>query len=468
MFAQAITETVCRRSELPKLHRLSPSITTPMTLPVWGAILDDVWVHRSSESDDANRNAACWLGRVDHEWSQIGVTSHPAKKVNDAFNTEIQGAYVNSEEHTLSLSPTKTVELMGACFWLLTLWQPNRHSLARAVGKLGFCHCFRPPLRASFGIMYQFLEDEREARRVRGMLPEAVWLELVEAAVLCPLAVMELSAPWARTIHTTDAAGTGGHGLAYSYADKDLVQAWSQSCSWRGGYSHLQHERGSDPCPLVIADLPLHKRFWHEVSRPGGRSHINLEEFDAQNWSLERRLLSFGQIGARCLEGGDSAVAVSAAIKGRSSSWLVHRRCRTQMALCLAGGLIPMRFYMRSALNPADRPSRRAPLVSVRAPLRPPGAPCVVVHLFSGPARDGDLEHHLMRLAKINHCWVHVISLDICKDPAHDLLNDELFSQIREWCYNGKVFGLVAGYPCNTVSRARYRPGGPPPLRLEK
>ena len=120
---------------------------------------------------------------------------------------------------------------------------------------------------------------------------------------------------------------------------------------------------------------------------------------------------------------------------------------------------------MRSAKNPADRPSRRAPLVSVRAPLVPLAGPCVVLHLFAGPAREGDIEYHMNRLGKANGCWVHTISLDICRDPSHDLLDDNLFGQLRQWCFSGKIFGFIAGFPCNTVSRARFRPGGPPPLR---
>ena len=40
-----------------------------------------------------------------------------------------------------------------------------------------------------------------------------------------------------------------------------------------------------------------------------------------------------------------------------------------------------------------------------------------------------------------------------------------LFSHLRQWCYSGRVFCMIAGFPCNTVSGARHRPGGPPPLR---
>ena len=36
---------------------------------------------------------------------------------------------------------------------------------------------------------------------------------------------------------------------------------------------------------------------------------------------------------------------------------------------------------------------------------------------------------------------------------------------LRQWCWRGVIFGFLAGHPGCTVSRARRRPGGPPPLR---
>ena len=91
--------------------------------------------------------------------------------------------------------------------------------------------------------------------------------------------------------------------------------------------------------------------------------------------------------------------------------------------------------------------------------------PLVVLHLFSGPRRCGDLEHWLQHLGALNNVPVVVYSLDTIISAKHDLLNNDLFGQLRRWCYSGLVFAIVGGFPCCTVSRARHRPGGPPPLR---
>ena len=58
-----------------------------------------------------------------------------------------------------------------------------------------------------------------------------------------------------------------------------------------------------------------------------------------------------------------------------------------------------------------------------------------------------------------------VFSFDIVIDPKHDILEPGFFSMLRYWCYSGLVWGLHGGPVCSTWSRARWRPGGPPPLR---
>eukprot|EP00974_Lingulodinium_polyedra_P119662 11172026-Lingulodinium_polyedra.AAC.1 len=63
--------------------------------------------------------------------------------------------------------------------------------------------------------MFTYLEKAREARVGRLRRPEDLRLELLEAAALCGLARMELSAPWAEQVICSDTC-PGGHGLAYA------------------------------------------------------------------------------------------------------------------------------------------------------------------------------------------------------------------------------------------------------------
>ena len=79
-------------------------------LPVWGSILDDVWVLRDRDAPGLNAEAATWTREVDAQWRAVGATTHETKKCDDAENTEIQGGFLHSRRHTLGSSPGKTVD----------------------------------------------------------------------------------------------------------------------------------------------------------------------------------------------------------------------------------------------------------------------------------------------------------------------------------------------------------------------
>ena len=55
--------------------------------------------------------------------------------------------------------------------------------------------------------------------------------------------------------------------------------------------------------------------------------------------------------------------------------------------------------------------------------------------------------------------------VDLLVGPAHDLLNDSTFSNLQRLCSSGLVGVAAAAPPCSAFSRARLRPGGPPPVR---
>ena len=213
------------RAGLPMSSRLLPTLAVPTTTPLWASILDDVWALFTDERTAENEEASLWLPRVDVEWDKVGVKSHTGKQVDRGRHAEIQGARVQTDTHQVGLSGSKTTALMTSTWWVLSQFRPSRRSLERLVGKFGFIHTFRAPLRASFGEMYRFLDAAREQRLTRTALPEVCWWELMEAACLAPLAQMELSAPWSPVVQCSDAA-PGGHGLAYAYVGAAEAKRW--------------------------------------------------------------------------------------------------------------------------------------------------------------------------------------------------------------------------------------------------
>ena len=123
---------------------------------------------------------------------------------------------------------------------------------------------------------------------------------------------------------------------------------------------------------------------------------------------------------------------------------------------------------MPSKKNYADPPSRvyRGKSLSLERPsLGLSERWLVALHLYSGRRRDGDFENALRAVAAERGVLVICFSLDIRVSCKHDLLRNKLFSQLRFWCWSGRVFFALSGSPCSTWTKLRYRPGGPPPLR---
>ncbi|CAK0872525.1 unnamed protein product [Prorocentrum cordatum] len=91
----------------------------------------------------------------------------------------------------------------------------------------------------------------------------------------------------------------------------------------------------------------------------------------------------------------------------------------------------------------------------------------VVMHLFAGRRRRGDVQEVVERLAKERNLRVLFLSADLLDDPRWDLANPSTFSALMELCEGGWVDIVLGGPPCSTWSRARYnrRRPGPPPVR---
>jgi hypothetical protein len=58
-----------------------------------------------------------------------------------------------------------------------------------------------------------------------------------------------------------------------------------------------------------------------------------------------------------------------------------------------------------------------------------------------------------------------VLEWDILKGPQFDLMVSSNRSRVRGWILSGATAAVHIGTPCKSWSRARDRPGGPPPLR---
>ena len=86
--------------------------------------------------------------------------------------------------------------------------------------------------------------------------------------------------------------------------------------------------------------------------------HINVAELKAILAAIRWRTRSAANIASRCIHLSDSQVSISVLVKGRSSSVLLQRVLHRLNCLVLATALHIAHVFVRTDLNPADKPSR--------------------------------------------------------------------------------------------------------------
>ena len=87
--------------------------------------------------------------------------------------------------------------------------------------------------------------------------------------------------------------------------------------------------------------------------------HINVLEARAYGLALRWRARALRHHGSRFVHLVDSLVVLGVMSKGRSSSTRLRPVIMRNAAVILAAGFYPSLGYVRTHVNPADRPSRR-------------------------------------------------------------------------------------------------------------
>ena len=78
------------------------------------------------------------------------------------------------------------------------------------------------------------------------------------------------------------------------------------------------------------------------------------------------------------------------------------------------------------------------------------------LHLFSGPRRRGDVQHHMESRARQHGLNLIVLSIDVVLNAqTADLQNPHTIKHWLNMIQQSRVIGLLAGPPCSTWSRAR-------------
>ena len=91
-----------------------------------------------------------------------------------------------------------------------------------------------------------------------------------------------------------------------------------------------------------------------------------------------------------------------------------------------------------------------------------------MIHLFSGPRREGDLEHYMRLFAATAGVIIAVESIDILIHAGMDLRETSFFESLLAAVRAGIFYLMHAGLICRTWSKARFKRPGPPILRTRE
>lgn len=92
----------------------------------------------------------------------------------------------------------------------------------------------------------------------------------------------------------------------------------------------------------------------------------------------------------------------------------------------------------------------------------------VVIHMFAGERRDGDIQSFLETMMDAAGLRLLMLSVDLAEDPNWDFANLSTFNSLMIPAEEGLIDVFLGGPPCSTVARSRFVfiPGGPRPLRF--
>ena len=347
-------------------------------------------------------------------------------------------------------------------------------SILRKILELGFCTkeilqkvmgsvCFVFQYRREFYSLqhhvYKFIQGMKEGRWT--YLPGHINDELRSIALHVPFAFWSMRRSVLPDVIATDATPTTGGATVASVPAEIGKELWRRS-EVRG--SAVRLDRGGDfewdaatPSePSRFASALSECLRWEVCASYTFRqtSRINLQELRAFKRELCKVASRFSARGRIQLFVNDSRVVVGAVAKGRSSSFKINGLLRTLVPFLLFGDVTVALLWVETSSNPADYPSRSAPLPLPRPPtkwMRELGLQAGGgwgLEIFAGSCR-------LTRAHKELGCPMH--------EPIERELGSDAFSpEIEKLICGGHVQWVWLAPPCCSFSPLRNLDRGGP------
>ena len=411
-------------------------------------------------------------------YKRVGIQRKPEKSQYDVREAVVWGGEISSSRRDVRGAVDKLRQLAVITSYLALVGCCSTVIMRRLVGcwvhHLMFQRCAMCLLDSVYKWMHEPNVDITRWRRISN----AVLEELIGLVALCPLFASSLDSLIAPRVLASDATLNMGAVVDAPLTVEESVWLWGRGQRRVGSVllKNLFSEEPEDPLEVkggVPDDDLLHawigsKQFTTLISyRFSSRRHINIQEAVALRTLVKRALKDPEMRGRRIPILLDSQVVHSVAIRGRSSSSALNRVLQMTLPYLLFTNSSLISFWVRSAHNPADDPTRHAKIreagptpPEVRAAIdgvadawpwalhvhRSLSAtrPLLFYDAFSGP--NSPLGAAFGRLG-----W-EVISRDILICPEDDLTDPSVLARELDWIRRHRPQGGALGPPCGTFS----------------
>ena len=145
------------------------------------------------------------------EYEVRGLPRHPKKSTQQQLQAEVQGAWVDGVQGTVSAKPVKVAKYLGLALELLGRGFASQRELQVVGGGFVYISMFRRPLLCALNQIWRcIVEMEPLGPYQRKPLRKEVACELVRFMGLVPLAFMNLRLSYDEVVTASDASSTGG------------------------------------------------------------------------------------------------------------------------------------------------------------------------------------------------------------------------------------------------------------------
>ena len=144
-------------------------------------------------------------------YDQCQLPRHPKKSVEQALAAEVQGAWVDGEEGTVTAKPNKVAKYIKLALEIIARGQASQRELQVVGGGFVYVAMFRRPLLSSLNQIWRaIVEGDQVSPHARRPLRREVIIELVRFIGLSPLSFINLRSHHDEMVTASDASTQGG------------------------------------------------------------------------------------------------------------------------------------------------------------------------------------------------------------------------------------------------------------------